>query len=117
MEGFLKIFSDGSKEWCGVHVFIGDNDFIVQQFIGAIDKNGNEIYEGDILNNYLADWFGSVELETFSGANIIDHNDKKKSLPLSLYDWIWGENNKEGEEVFKTFKCVNTEIVGNIFQK
>lgn len=81
------------------------NDISLMQFTGLKDKNGNEIYEGDVCR-----W---TDPELFDGEIISDvfiarYNDE-------YLKWI-GENNNSHDDLYDFTDDRQLELIGNIYE-
>jgi uncharacterized phage protein (TIGR01671 family) len=91
----IKVFNDSDCVW-------GKKRFILEQFTGLLDKNGIEIYEGDIIKEKETDYTTNVGGVLFSSGSFRFNYRKKLHKQLAPM----GQS-----------QLYNVEVVGNIHEQ
>lgn len=86
----------------------GGDDYIVQQYTGLKDKNGKEVYEGDIVYDRVTADYGDKRMDYFE----VSYKDEYSALVLLK------KPNEDGWRSWNWIRNITSygEVVGNIFE-
>ena len=114
-EPFLSLNGKLMYEWVeeggGGIGELEDDRYILQQYTGLHDKNGKEIYEGDILKSTEKPNQYTREYE-LSGIGVVVWSEKDTMYNLRWFD----SNGRSVEPALKNMLGRYNEIIGNIYE-
>ena len=105
VEGYL---SDEEYINNGVAEFLIDKNTICQ-YTGLTDKNGNRIWEGDIIKYHFGEVYAPVKFGEYQSCF-----DSTSTCHVGFYV-DWDKNHDFRKDLGYWIKMVDAEVVGNIF--
>jgi len=110
-----------NTEECEFHIVYDDDDnFILMQSTGLLDKNGKEVFEGDILNIHANPYHGNYEVKNgeYILKDFTKHDRQKYHIGWHI------KNNENTLSLLAVLRQPNipyasthsSEIIGNIYE-
>lgn len=103
---FTKTMVPTIKVSFSFHDFNNDDNWILMQYTGLKDKNGTEIYEGDIVKAFIS----GTEYTTTVEWGLIKHGFRLKCFYKT--PWECATKNK----YYSLPSSKNIEVIGNIYE-
>lgn len=86
--------------------YYGDEDLVIEQFTGLLDRNGKEIYEGDIITETIDDsGYKIIQIyEVYWDEDMLNFGIRgTKDFNYNLHDELWETN-------------ASREVIGNVHE-
>ncbi len=106
--GTYFLYDINESDTCRQNNYLIDEDTICQ-YTGLTDKNGNRIWEGDIIKYHFGEVYAPVKFGEYQSCF-----DSTSTCDVGFYV-DWDKNHDFRKDLGYWIKMVDAEVVGNIF--